>query len=131
MAKINTYRNVTIALLVIFFVSNIGLPIVIASCPMMFTKTTQASCCSKPSDSLPSFHTSKDYSCCKTVIAAERNTNEFVIAKYVTDTPHHSVTIIQRLENFSSFSSTHLLSTVSFKLLATEDIPVFNSTLLI
>jgi len=53
-----------------------GLPIVIASCPMM--NSTKACCLAQDMAGKPAIHPPVDRSCCKTTLAAERSTTEFL-----------------------------------------------------
>ena len=73
------YRLLTLALAGLFSVFNIGLPIVIATCPM-----AERGPCDVCADPLPTNGTAisrhMDYSCCATVVAADRNTQEFLQA---------------------------------------------------
>lgn len=75
-----TYRMVASTLATIFFVFNIGLPLVVASCPM--PKAEGSSLCEMCYDDFSrgslNLTTKRDASCCMTKIAADRNTTEFL-----------------------------------------------------
>ncbi len=131
MTELQTYRRITFLLLAIFILSNIGVPIVLASCPMMQGNATASSCCKQYSNELQSINGSKDYSCCKTVIAAERNTTEFVQAKFVFSLSHFSITLLPQLSNFVSNTSSQNLYTDNSSTLPSVDIPIVTSSLLI
>ena len=79
MNTISTYRLVGITITLVFAVFSIGVPIVVASCPMMTAGSSGAACCpvqnGNPTHTLT---TPKNFSCCKSVIAAERNKTEFM-----------------------------------------------------
>lgn len=70
-----------VVLAAIFTVFNVGIPIVLASCPMM-SRNSRACCCPAPTEAgKTALSSSRDYSCCRTVIAATGNTTEFIAAK--------------------------------------------------
>jgi len=131
-----TYRVVTTLVVIVFGVFNIGLPIVVASCPM--AEGSQSPVCSAcPETSGPDvvrFSSVIDYSCCQTIILADRNTTEFVAAKTV---PSADVRIVACALSEDRFSHSSLLSSVSR--VATSgpsppgalDIPIFTSSLLL
>jgi hypothetical protein len=77
---IHSQRFMMGLLAILFLVSNVGVPVVLASCPMM-KQGSAPTCmeCRKQSDrSGPAFTPVIDRSCCQTIIAAERNTTEFL-----------------------------------------------------
>ena len=80
MHKILKYRVIAFSLALIFCVFNVGLPIVVASCPMMKAgKMPGSSCCMMRVSKTPVLHKAMmTGSCCKTVFAAERNKTEFL-----------------------------------------------------
>jgi hypothetical protein len=82
--KKNIHRAFALTLVVLFTVFNVGIPIVLASCPMLRAGNSHGSCCPSASrDRSPSLTMSRDYSCCRTVIAAGCNTMEFLAARAV------------------------------------------------
>ena len=128
------YRSVAIILAGIFSIFSIGIPVVIASCPMMTASVRGACCPAQPVKGVPAIQTQRDYSCCKTIIVAQRNTNEYVqtqgyaynIEKHIFITP-----LIQysAQNNFRVTSQIPLDNIHSPPLI--EDIPIFTSSLLI
>ena len=78
----NIHRTFALMLAVLFTVFNVGIPVVLASCPMMRAGNSHGCCCPSASrEHSPSLTMSRDYSCCRTVIAAGRNTTEFLGAR--------------------------------------------------
>jgi hypothetical protein len=74
------HKLIAVSLGLIFAAFNIGVPIVIASCPMI-EMTRGIACCAmnKPiADGVARITNFADASCCETRFAAERNTNEFL-----------------------------------------------------
>ena len=131
MNKLKIYRTVTFTLLALFLVFNVGLPIVLASCPMMQEKHTTSTCCEQKNDRFQAIKSSKDYSCCKTVIAAERNTTEFVQGKDCLVHVDYSLITLLHLTSLSKDFSQLLLTSVCNTSPPSEDIPIFTSSLLI
>lgn len=80
MVHIKTYRAAAFALALLFGVYNVGIPIVLASCPMA-TAGPVCSGCFEAGTANERINKQKDTSCCTTIIAADRNTNEFLQAK--------------------------------------------------
>ena len=77
-----TYRTVAICLAAVFAVFAAGLPVIVASCPM--AKVADRSCCAcSETSSVPAYAPWRDASCCATVIAADRNTTEFLPQDHV------------------------------------------------
>src|SRR5437870_4899358 len=70
------HRYCTLILAVTLCIFSAGLPIVIASCPMM--NSTKACCLPQDLAGKPAIHPPVDRSCCKTTLAAERSTTEFL-----------------------------------------------------
>ncbi|MBM2840286.1 MAG: hypothetical protein HW412_814 [Bacteroidetes bacterium] len=77
------YRPGPLLLAAMFAVFNIGIPVVVATCPM--AKALPGGSCivcyEETNFGSSSITTARNTSCCTTVIAAERSTNEFVQAK--------------------------------------------------
>ena len=135
MKILSKYQAITL-LAAVFGVFNVGAPIVIASCPMADCGLVPM-CMSCPDES-GSFEERltdpKDTHCCATVIAADRNTNEFIQSKDV-------LIHVERM-NFihvpplivETFDGGNLLIAGNFffsSLPRPKDIPIFNSSLLI
>jgi hypothetical protein len=78
MMKSIKYRSAALLLTGIFLLSSVGIPVIIASCPMMKSAKRGACCPIRNTEHKTLLKKYQDYSCCKTVIAAERNTTEFV-----------------------------------------------------
>lgn len=118
-------------LALLFAVFNIGLPIVVASCPMTkFSDSLQCMMCDDGSDATSQrISNFVDKSCCETKYAADRNTNEFL--------QEHSkgvelTKIIPAISAHVVFQSPVLdlqFQFVSASPPRSVDIPIFNSTL--
>lgn len=128
------YRSVAVLLAGIFAVFSIGIPVVLASCPMM-QKSMKPSCCPQQSDNKnPVLKKQRDYSCCKTVIAADRNKTEFLQTQSVITTQllNYSTSPILYASNiFESTTCKKLILNDTHSPPFIEDIPIFNSSLLI
>jgi hypothetical protein len=128
------YRSVAVILAGLFTVFSVGIPVVLASCPMM-KASVRASCCAiQPAKDLPVLKTQREYPCCKTIIAADRNKTEFPQTQNdaVTQLENHLITAILYDSNIfetTTFSKLILNDTHSPPLI--EDIPIFTSSLLI
>ena len=135
MSGIMKYRMIALLLAATFCISNVGLPIVLASCPMIGKMQQCCPMCPDQSNSSTQKLTStKNTSCCNTIIAGERNKTEFVQSQ---DSKRH----------FSEFNCiAPVFNTVNteipqtYRQLFTEvfsspqlshDIPIFTSSLLI
>lgn len=77
MPQIFKYRSIGLVLAVLFCLFNVGLPIVVASCPMMAMKSSKP-CCAMQNTKSAKLGSMVNRDCCKTVFAAGRNTNEFL-----------------------------------------------------
>ena len=129
------YRSAALFLAILFLIFNIGLPVIVASCPMVKNSHPPTCGLCLPSSDRGAQHFVKyvDRSCCATVIAAGRNTNEFVKAGNETgqNSPSvfllfaHSVIVPQTL------SASWLVINSSPPPPPCEDIPIFISSLLI
>ena len=77
-----TYRITGLALALVFAIFNIGLPVVVASCPMMKAGNSRACmmCDDGPASGTVTISRAIDKSCCATVFAADRNKTEFLQA---------------------------------------------------
>lgn len=91
-----TYRAAALLLVGVCGIFNVGLPIVVASCPMakMQNSPVCIMCTDDAQSGGPRLSTHVDRSCCETKFAAERNTTEFLQtqhklerAKFVVEIP--------------------------------------------
>ena len=136
MSNLTKYQLVAIFVAGVFGLFNIGIPIVIASCPM--ADYGPAPVCAACSDGLNA-HAERltgfeDSSCCLTVIAADRNTNEFVQWKIAFSHLEKMdiVGVIPSMAETSIGRNSLVLSTNPSALPPHhEDIPIFISSLLI
>ncbi len=133
MVNVSKYKITALILASIFAVFNIGVPIVLYACPMMNQTPYTSSCCvDQQSQQGVNLRASMDRSCCKTVYAAERNTTQFVQGKDISNILHYSTAPILQCNIFLVLQLviiTHKLNSPSPPL--ADDIPVFNSSLLI
>lgn len=133
MIKSLKYRSVALVLAGIFVVFNVGIPVVLASCPMI-QKSVKPSCCPQQSDfKYPVVKKYSDYSCCKTIIAADRNKTEFLQTQTngLTTLQQSIIPLIHSIDldeplSFAKFINLNLHSPPLI-----EDIPIFTSSLLI
>ena len=126
MTKSFKYRSFALVLTALFLAFNIGLPIVVASCPMAGHCTMCTHQSKTPAGNSTSVLNS---SCCKTIIAGERNTTEFVKESSVLLAGTFSDIVHQRDFHYSLTSS--FLKIHSLPLIASrEDIPILKSSLL-
>jgi hypothetical protein len=76
---LHTYRFSALVLAFLFCLFNIGLPVLIAACPVMGSVSSAPSCCSSRHADAASLGTvSLTINCCRTQLAAERNRTEFI-----------------------------------------------------
>ena len=133
MNSFSKYKIGAFVLAGIFCLFDIGIPIVIASCPMMKEMAANNSCCPNQENTKRSNLTSqKNFTCCTTIVAAERNRTEFVP---VCDAVKNICTV--DVLNFTS-PGNEVLYVTSFNLIVhqtsspppvVEDIPIFTSSL--
>lgn len=130
-----SYRSIGLMLTVVFALFNVGLPVVVASCPM--PKAEGSALCAMCYDDLPagsvSVTTERNASCCATKFAADRNTTEFLQAQ----------SLVEKAKPAVVQNAVHplLLPEAAFRPLPSRcacdaspharDIPIFNSSLLI
>jgi hypothetical protein len=63
----------------LFCIFTVGIPVVLASCPMMHLTGQTRSCCPEQADrSRPMLTAYKNTSCCTTIVVATRSTQEYV-----------------------------------------------------
>ncbi|MDP2208379.1 MAG: hypothetical protein Q8K98_06360 [Bacteroidota bacterium] len=139
MARSYLHISLTIVFTLVFLIFNIGLPVVLHYCEMMKTVSSD-SCgmCDTEKNNHNDLALSKgESSCCQTVIAAESNKVEFLqTQKNEVAKLQHSITpsAIGGLHSFTYDDS--LIASQSLFLTfhsppSNQDIPVFNSSLLI
>ena len=126
------YRIGLLALALLMVIFNVGLPIMLASCPMMGTNPGRASCCAgaSPIGSL-SLRSAVNSFCCKTTLAAERNTNEFLQVTTVTGFNPQPAAIVLVEQEFPRFTLCSMFERSPFPPDQGGDLPVFLSTLII
>jgi hypothetical protein len=80
MMKFLKHRAIAVTLAAVFGVFNIGIPVVLASCPMakLGNAPTCFMCNEGEGNAGVQLKTHQDRSCCATVIAAEKNATEFL-----------------------------------------------------
>lgn len=132
---IHIHKYLSLALVVVFGLFNVGVPIVIASCPM--AETAQGNLCFVCIDPDESgtvrITTEKDSSCCATVVVAERNTTAFVPAKAGSVDVSMSAAVVhaQAYTEIATRFPLYTIAVVSPSPPWCGDIPVFTSSLLI
>jgi hypothetical protein len=134
MNSILKYRIIALALVAVFGMFNVGIPVVIASCSMggMMQGGSCPMCANRENPTTETFTTDQSKVCCTTTIVAERNTNEFVQVKGKTLEPSKQLVLSPAI--FAAISN---LSPVSFAPQPSAsppvavDIPIFTSSLLI
>ncbi len=135
MENIKSYRSIAIGLALAFGIFNVGLPIIIASCPMSMSGPFSVCVCAE--DAFPielQITYAKDTSCCTTVIAADRNTTQFLQGK----TGLSDAAKVQSLVSNVNVLPVSILHTAASMALQSDssppiavDIPIFTSSLLI
>ena len=135
MNNILKYRIVAVALVVVFGVFNIGIPIIIASCSM--PEMMRGSYCPMCDDQeLPSGarFTTQNAVCCTASIVAERNTTEFVQGKTSVSDLGKLVLVVSPADVIPVpilQSPVPVVYQITSSPPAVADIPIFNSSLLI
>lgn len=128
------HKYLSLAIVIVFGLFNVGVPIVIASCPMAeIMQGGLCLVCGDPDESgTVRITTEKDTSCCATVVVAERNTTAFVPTKASLDVVTPVAGIIAQIStDVSNQSTLCLVEVVSPSPPRCDDIPIFNSSLLI
>ena len=130
------YRIVALFAAGIFGLFNIGIPVVIAACPMAEYGSGPmcTECAGEIGSNAERLTSLEDTSCCATVIVADRNTNEFVQWKVALS--HLDRTDIVGVLPSVAGTSNGQNSLITFNNSSPspprfEDIPIFNSSLLI
>ena len=136
MSTLAKHQIVALFVAGIFGLFNIGIPVVIASCPMAEYGPAPmcAECAGEIGSNAERLTSLEDTSCCATVIVADGNTNEFLQSRAALSHVE-SVDIISVLpsmvETSKGYSSLITLDNHSPSPPRFEDIPIFNSSLLI
>ncbi len=135
MTSNRTYRIVGLSLAAVFALFNVGVPIVVASCPMV--KEQNSRFCIMCNDDRQGdglrISTYFDRSCCETRFAAERNTTEFLQTQQKVERVK-LVVEIPLLSSVILFEKSSLVGNLGIDDLSpplTRDIPIFISSLLI
>jgi hypothetical protein len=119
------------ALAAVFLLFNIGLPIVVASCPMSKTKAPVCGVCTDgPSDG-QKITTWKNTSCCTVIIAAEKSSAEYLQSKFSSPSIEGCARIVVATAQFDSFSGYLSNSELDRSPDLVFDIPILTSSLLI
>jgi hypothetical protein len=128
-----TYRLAILGLICLFCTFNIGLPVVIASCPMMKAGGRGSCCAPKPSKAhTQSIAKTRSTDCCKTVIAGERNTTEFVQSQFQLHyTPALEAILAPAFFNLNANLPVSGWAAIQQHPPPSEDIPITVSSLLI
>src|SRR5690348_9472323 len=127
-------RIVALGLALVFAVFNVGLPIIIYACPMMQRYSGSLPCCADTfSPSGSQIGVSVDRSCCKTVIASQRNTTEFLQAKDHPLQSHQVYTSVVQpnAAGMIADQSVSVPRQITAAVASPPDIPVLFSSLLI
>ena len=128
------YKVIALVLTLAFCLSNVGLPIVLASCPMFGNARHCPMCPEKSAPASAKLSGIQNTSCCKTIIAGERNKTEFVQSqdqkKNLTELTLIAP-LIQSVNIGISQSSRQLIAEVFALPQFSRDISIFNSSLLI
>jgi hypothetical protein len=124
------YRIVAWTLVTVFFVFNVGIPIVLAACPMIQEEKPLACCAQEPQSRIPEIKLNADYSCCNTKIASERNTTEFLQGK---DNSFFQYFITPLLQSIPTTNLEYIQHSFSFLYSPPHqvDLPILHSSLLI
>jgi hypothetical protein len=129
-----TYRSIALTLAIIFALFSIGLPIVIASCPMM-EMTQGVACCAMNDDAASGvvrITNSVDKPCCETKYTAERNKNEFLQTQMKNlDATKFVVQFVANIEHQSAICNPQSAITLNASPPRSVDIPILVSSLLI
>lgn len=76
-------RNAVGGFLLLFFVFTVGVPIVVASCPMTKApgRTSCSACLPSSGSDGPSVSSQRNTACCVTVIASDRNLTDYIASE--------------------------------------------------
>jgi hypothetical protein len=134
MMNIFKYRAVAFFLAMTFCLFNVGLPIVVSSCPMVKTANSKTCrmCAEVPQSHMTTVTKTSDRSCCMTIIAAGRNTTEFLQVKSsANDLTSSSAIVVRPIVLQSVNVSFNDISLLYSPPLSSEDISLLTSSLLI
>lgn len=88
------YQTLILGVVGLFFLSTVGVPIVVAACPMMANGSFSAACCAdREQPGTLKLRPVTDYSCCKTVLVAEWNTTQYVQVERDLPSPEKNVVV--------------------------------------
>jgi hypothetical protein len=128
------HKLIAVSLALIFAAFNIGVPIVIASCPMI-EMTRGVACCAmnKPiADGVARITNFADTSCCETKFAAEKNSTEFLpTQEKKLDVTTSYIQFLGFIEHQSAICNPQCTITQSASPPRSVDIPLLVSSLLI
>jgi hypothetical protein len=100
MHRSSGHRIVVLSLAFLFALFNVGLPIVVASCPMAGMKDGGCDMCyEKDAGTAMILVPLQDRSCCETVIAAEQNEEEFLRVPAFGPESDHCILISYRISS--------------------------------
>ncbi len=134
MKSILKYRLIGLSLVTMFTVFNVGLPIVVASCPMMKYSGSR-SCMMCDSGSEPGktrLTNTTDKSCCVTKYASDRNKTEFLQStQHVLDSAKLIVAVLSNVAPLAIIDQIQFAVAANTSPPLTADIPILVSSLLI
>ncbi len=87
------YKAMVKGFLSVFLIFTIGIPVIVASCPMAKSpgKISCAACLPSGDDTRPSIAPERNTSCCRTVIASGRNLIEYISVEGASNLDHFRV----------------------------------------
>lgn len=127
------YRVSALILALVFCLFNVGLPIVIAACPMMGKLSTVPSCCAHKQNDTPAIGgAALTKNCCTTVFAADRNHTEFIGERHADGPCFNAITAsCCPITLPASGLAVITLGQYTAPSPPSHDIPIFTSSLLI
>lgn len=133
MNKTLRHKIIGFALAGVFALFNIGVPVVVASCPMMKFETSRTCImCNDGSSQGTSIARAIDTSCCVTVFAADRNKAEFLqVNKHLLESEKHLLAVVSEIVPATVISNPQSVITLSASPPRSADIPILVSSLLI
>jgi len=136
MKRPSKYRTITCVLAAIFLLFNVGIPVIVATCPMMSddSPVTCGSCFGFTQDGSVGLRPYNDTSCCNTVFASAANKVEFLretTSPIAADAVVLFIGMISTMEFSSHPSSFWRIETAENSSAVNDDLPVFLSSLLI
>lgn len=130
MNRPSKYRTGAALVAALFLLFNVGLPIVVASCPMSDTLTPACGMCNENS-AAQTITLAKNTSCCATVVAADKNSTEFVQLKAAVGEPGTLIMARPALFDPRDLLTGCVSGFIAFSPPLFTDIPIFTSSLLI